>query len=515
MNIRSLVNGRADLVINKHVLRTLLHTRNSEKTHLSTNAFITLSFVLTTKNVQMLLESPRDLDGLLEALEESLGYGMTIKPGLRIIETLISSQAQVPRSISAQLFPPLVKLSRYYPFDIDGSIIERILKIVRDILSHSSAICVTTFFSNKEFLSCLEYLKMNLLELKIRNILDEFLVLAQMQPSKPSNTHRLPIRKLDKIMKATLNQSCGSPSASSSVIPIQDKRPDNSGPDRSTPEPSKSAASRMDNPKMRLNPPKSTLTITAEPVPVLRDFQLQTPEPFPEEVTNKPEEIIIHQAKSKDNNENEVLEDAVRFSHQQYLPGDCDTDAVRADEASKPVTEARRGLLDWMIDSDSDSATEEDTTCTDSTEPIAQGGELEKHVSSNETSVEDLDMEKLNQWNEDDALAKTKPKTSEPVDEKFSVKNNVKIPACAQLIKNQLLSVKPSARDELCEAERFFDIDVGFLTTQICGMLNTEAGGSIYLGVKQNRIIKGVRLDRKQKDKVLFNCVGSTLLLIS
>ena len=97
----------------------------------------------------------------------------------------------------------------------------------------------------------------------------------------------------------------------------------------------------------------------------------------------------------------------------------------------------------------------------------------------------------------------------------MSVKKKVKIPACPQLIKNQLLSVKPSARDELCEAERFFDIDVGFLTTQICGMLNTEAGGSIYLGVKQNRIIRGVRLDRKQKDKVLFDCVGTTLLLIS
>ena len=106
-------------------------------------------------------------------------------------------------------------------------------------------------------------------------------------------------------------------------------------------------------------------------------------------------------------------------------------------------------------------------------------------------------MEKLDQWNDDDVFGKNS-----------STMKNPEIPTCSQLTKNHILSVKHSIKVELCEAEKFIDIDAEFLTTQICGMLNTEKGGAIYLGVKRNRIIKGVRLDRKQKDKVNLRGYG-------
>ena len=67
--------------------------------------------------------------------------------------------------------------------------------------------------------------------------------------------------------------------------------------------------------------------------------------------------------------------------------------------------------------------------------------------------------------------------------EKLDVKKP-NIPTCTQLVKNHLLSVKHSIKVELCEAKKFCEIDVGFLSTQICGMLNTVTRGSIYLRVK-------------------------------
>ena len=105
----------------------------------------------------------------------------------------------------------------------------------------------------------------------------------------------------------------------------------------------------------------------------------------------------------------------------------------------------RNCLFDWMmIDEDSDSSTNEDNI---------------KDQRDNEALV--CDMEKLD-------LDEKKPN----------------IPTCTQLVKNHLLSVKHSIKVELCEAKKFCEIDVGFLSTQICGMLNTVTRGSIYLRVK-------------------------------
>lgn len=140
------------------------------------------------------------------------------------------------------------------------------------------------------------------------------------------------------------------------------------------------------------------------------------------------------------------------------------------------ISRTRNCLFDWMmIDEDSDSSTTEtegdikehrDTdTETPTQQRRRQGNSLDKEASVG-------DMEKLD------------------------------IPTCTQLFKNHILSVKHSFKVELSEVERFCDIDVGFLSTQICGMLNTKTGGSIYLGVKRNGVINGVRLERQKKDKV-------------
>ena len=168
MNIRSLVRGRSDICVTQNTIFSLLHL-NTFRTNLASDSLQTLSFILTANNVDMLLGSSRDLCSLLNTMEDFLecvskDSGRDIKPGLRLIETLISPKLQVHRSISNQILRPLVRLFRGYPFDIEGAVVSRILTIVRDILSKSSAICVSTFFSSAEISSDLDHLKKYLLE---------------------------------------------------------------------------------------------------------------------------------------------------------------------------------------------------------------------------------------------------------------------------------------------------------------------------------------------------------------
>ena len=73
------------------------------------------------------------------------------------------------------------------------------------------------------------------------------------------------------------------------------------------------------------------------------------------------------------------------------------------------------------------------------------------------------------------------------------------------LYRDFLLNKKRSITTEMVNVERFFNVNQSEIATLVCGMLNSDDGGTIYLGVNTNSIIKGVKLDRKQRDKVNFN----------
>ena len=56
---------------------------------------------------------------------------------------------------------------------------------------------------------------------------------------------------------------------------------------------------------------------------------------------------------------------------------------------------------------------------------------------------------------------------------------------------------------ELVEVERYFQLaDRTVLSPLICGLLNSEQGGWIYLGVKRSGLIRGMVLERKKRDLV-------------
>ena len=523
MNIRSVLNGRADLCVTKALLHSLLHI-NTGNANLSSDSFKTLSFILNANNVELFLDSPRDLGTLLKAIEEflkdvSTNHERDIRPGLRLIETLIIPKPQVHRSISNQILRPLVCLFRGYPFDVEGVIVIRILKIVRDILKRSSSICVSTFFSNAENSSDLDHLKKNLLEVDSRKILNEIMTLNQ--PFNPSIGPKMTFRRQTppSTIKAKLLDDDNNGSGVSSSLSVTNMRQKLSAPSTS-----KSVPPHLrrypDRPHVvalsqnRFNPHSSSQVVNKPAV--FRSLQKKTdpeashPVSGDKIVEDIPGEIFIRRTKkTTDINENDMLDEAVQLFHQNNLNNDNEKGAeVKQVEIAK-VSESRKGLFDWMIDDDSDSSSDEaiegQTKQTDfevSTELNKSDSRLDELTQPIDTTDAD-DMEQLDRWNDDDVSAKTLL-TKLPPKETVNVKKPIN-PTCSQLTKNHILSVKHSVRVELCEAERFFEIDIGLLATQICGMLNTVNGGTIYLGVKRNRIIKGVRLDRKQKDKVFRN----------
>ena len=510
-----MVKGRADLCVTKNVLKSLLYL-NTSKANLSSDSFKALSFIFTFDKVDMFFQ---DLSTLLNAIEDFFEYvskyqGRDVRPGLRLIETLVTSKPQVHRSISDRILRPLVCLFRGYPFDVEESVVSRTLQIVRDILSRSSAICVSTFFSNSGNSSDLEHLKKNLLELDSRKILNE--ILALNQSLKPSGAPKMTFRRQAPAPANTIRAKLVDDDNPSSVSPSPDvcRRQQFSAP--AIPRPHSSNVplhkSPLDNcipPKKRVNPHLSS-QVTGIGKPVFRSLQ-QEAGPVAsksvsvgEKLENQPEKILWRSNKPTVIKENYILDEAVQIFQQNYHNNDEKYADEDENEVESPtVAEARRGLFDWMIDKDSNSSTDEDIQ--ELLKATNNENYAEQSRNEHSGSKGDIDMEELDQWN-DGEFVKTF-QSQKPVNNTLSVKKP-ETPTCSQLTKNHLLSVKHSIKVELCEAEKFIDIDVEFLTTQICGMLNTVNGGAIYLGVKRNGIIKGVRLDRKQKDKVSLRGYG-------
>ena len=68
------------------------------------------------------------------------------------------------------------------------------------------------------------------------------------------------------------------------------------------------------------------------------------------------------------------------------------------------------------------------------------------------------------------------------------------------LTRDYVLSESQSLTAELMDAEYLDLIAPNKLATFLCGFLNSEEGGTIYVGVKNNGLIRGVLLNRKQRD---------------
>jgi hypothetical protein len=70
------------------------------------------------------------------------------------------------------------------------------------------------------------------------------------------------------------------------------------------------------------------------------------------------------------------------------------------------------------------------------------------------------------------------------------------------LIRDYILSEKHSIGVELWDTERKLELDKNQLAVLICGFLNTQAGGTIYAGVKRNGLVRGIPLERKDRDNL-------------
>lgn len=102
---------------------------------------------------------------------------------------------------------------------------------------------------------------------------------------------------------------------------------------------------------------------------------------------------------------------------------------------------------------------------------------------------DDLDLD-LDGLNEDEGIPRMK---TAPPPMRMQV---------TELTRDYVINMKQSLSTEMIMAEKFFDIDSGHLATVICAMLNSRVGGNIFIGVKTNGLIRGVKLDRHKRDKV-------------
>merc|ERR1719290_589795 len=73
------------------------------------------------------------------------------------------------------------------------------------------------------------------------------------------------------------------------------------------------------------------------------------------------------------------------------------------------------------------------------------------------------------------------------------------------LTRDFIFSEKHSISVELWDVERKSELDNNRLAVLICGFLNTKAGGTIYAGVKRNGLVRGVPLERKDRDNIRWS----------
>ena len=148
----------------------------------------------------------------------------------------------------------------------------------------------------------------------------------------------------------------------------------------------------------------------------------------------------------------------------------------------------------WMIPDDltlSSDDEEEDNEDQDTVRSYS----LDRYLQDDDAGVDNTEGDKLNDESFLDKLNNGDMKNDEPAERKDVEESQI-------IVRNFVLNQKQSVDTELMMAERLYEVDADYLATVVCAMLNSKQGGTIFIGVKTNGVIRGIKLDRHKRDKV-------------
>ena len=431
------------------------------------------------------------------------------------MEAIDAIKRPTHRRIVEILLSPLLFYVKMYPFEMDEPGIIRLMNVVYGFLSRSSQVCINRFSSTSVNNDSLMYLKKNLLDMETRLVLSKIFSLLYSSPDLPQkimtktaapgrgNIFRVRVEDESDNQRTPLLKGCvpilNTQTHSQSNLmfePLKDGKTAAVGNIRRRADHVEDSAVR--NAKETHNEGDKFSSVSTQSLCSLEIAKSDTCSKGAENNNEKPKkEENLDWIKPADQNRNT---DEVELSHK---------------------TEGKKlQLPPWMnAEDDSDDDADED--------PIHHVVEANKmiHVEEEPAGVTKVDLRSFHSHEDTEEKRATvdQVKCSEPTDIGLDDESN-KVPDHSYqaepepepeqppLTRNYLLSARHGLRTELCDVDRFHNIDLGQLATLVCGLLNTHAGGAIYLGVKQNGLIKGVKLDRKQRDKVscldfLITCV--------
>ena len=148
----------------------------------------------------------------------------------------------------------------------------------------------------------------------------------------------------------------------------------------------------------------------------------------------------------------------------------------------------------WMIPDDltlSSDDEEEDNEDQDTVRSYS----LDRYLQDDDAGVDNTEANKLNDESFLDKLNNGDMKNDEPAERKDVEESQT-------IVRNFVLNQKQSVDTELMMAEKLYEVDADYLATVVCAMLNSKQGGTIFIGVKTNGVIRGIKLDRHKRDKV-------------
>ena len=470
------------------------------------------------------------------------------------------------KSLSEKCLPSIMIQFKKFPSNLSENVLKQLLNVVFLILSSSSTVFIITFFSKPNYWTDLDYLRKYVLSLQCREVLEKILDLDRRSPESSSQqrkhpeafkassltnmlpqenpelpklnsdrlsrfkSHLVPNDKEIKVVRRTGDENENQTEILSEAIKMYNS---SAYAQQETSEPSlsntkvKTQPTNLDevskeNSRSRLHHVQCMEDLNGNqaeihseainicsfgkhlqqqgvPAAYQEDFSSSTEERNPKSV----EETFTESTSTMSSAFSSLKPETVKLNHE------CPHISSEESSFKEDVPDSLGGkVLDWMRhdNKDSDSSVDDENEVLDSddstdevkesTDGINLDGELltrdelEVPIVEQKKSVDnDLDLDTLDKLNDQEYIVAKD--NSVPMKTEFGI-----------LRRNFLLTRKHSATTELIEVERYRDIDSNILAKVICGMLNTSAGGTLYLGVKRNQLIKGIKLDRHQRDKV-------------
>ena len=433
------------------------------------------------------------------------------------MEAIDASKRPTHRRI-VDILCPLLNYVKMYPFEMDGPGIIRLMNVVYGFLSRSSQICIHSFSSISANNDSLMYLKKNLLDMETRLVLSKIFSLLDSSPDLPQKimtttsapglgkTFRARMEDEDDDQRTPLLKGCvpilntKTHSHSNSIFePLVDGKTGAVGDIRRSADHVEDSA--VKNAKETYNEVDKFSSVSTQSLCSLKIVKYDTcsieAENNNDKKPKKEEDLNLDWIKPADQSRNTY---EVQLSHETevnklQLPSWMNVEDDSDDNSDSDVVETERKI---HVEEEPAEATKIDRTSNhlhEDTEGKCIAVDQEKSFSTiggqKEASCSNRTSDPTNLVLDGESNKVTDhSKHAEPEPEQ------------PPLTRNYLLSARHGLRTELCDVDRFHNIDLGQLATLVCGLLNTHTGGAIYLGVKQNGLIKGVKLDRKQRDKV-------------